>query len=472
MSEDVAPGDGALPPLQHEVVDQAPVAQERLRSDARIAGQDVARLELRQQLPGRRDEQVPVVVPSQLAQSHPQMRARQAAEAGCPDGLEDVAEAHLVAPVALAPQRENGVGAEPHRSIHTQRRVNAEERVHERVCEMAGLGSKDVVVTAERHDPRVDRTAAELRQPVRVDAGTEHGVARRHLAGRAREAHARPLALDDVLYLVAEQKLAAGGRDVVGESPGHEPVVDDPRARHMQRPYASCVGLQFSQAGRSDQLEPRYAVRRPSTQQLLEPGQLGRLACDDHLAADVVRDCALVAVRPQRRSTLNAEPRLQRAGRVVHTRVDDAARASGLVPRDPGLLVEHDDPEPRMPRRERARDGKPDDSGPDDRDVCAAIAHGRVRRSTHILRQRVLGPRAALGRRQAAATRCNRTTLDAVGRRHLQVDGAVPVVLTRLVHLGRAHPGPHLGDVARYASLDADVIRLIVARAVTGGEDR
>ena len=47
-----------------------------------------------------------------------------------------------------------------------------------------------------------------------------------------------------------------------------------------------------------------------------------------------------------------------------------------------------------------------------------------------------------------------------------------PSVVADLVDLRRAHPGPHLGHVARNVALDPDVVRLVVARAVAGGEHR
>src|SRR5918912_452244 len=80
------------------------------------------------------------------------------------------------------------------------------------------------------------------------------------------------------------------------------------------------------------------------------------------------------------------------------------------------------------------------------------------------LRQRVLRPRAALRWGEAAALRADRAALDAVRRRDLDVDLAVPV--PDLVHLRRAHAGPQLAEVARHVALDPDVARLVVAGAV------
>src|ERR671932_620210 len=83
---------------------------------------------------------------------------------------------------------------------------------------------------------------------------------------------------------------------------------------------------------------------------------------------------------------------------------------------------------------------------------------------------RVLGPGAALRRGEAAAARRDRAALDAVRGRHLHVDLAVAA--PGLVDLGRAQVDPELGQVARDAALDPDVIRLVVPRPVPREVDR
>ena len=176
ISDEVAPGDGAFRTWTIPRRRSRTKSSTRLPSAASawarmpaVAGQHVARLELRQQLPGRGDEQVPAVVARHLPQPHSQVHARQATEARRSDGLDDVAGAHLVAPVALAAEREHGVRAEPHRSVHAQRRVDAEERearvgrrVHERVGEVARLRA------AGRSSHRGRARFADRRRPRRV----------------------------------------------------------------------------------------------------------------------------------------------------------------------------------------------------------------------------------------------------------------------------------------------------------------
>ena len=83
----------------------------------------------------------------------------------------------------------------------------------------------------------------------------------------------------------------------------------------------------------------------------------------------------------------------------------------------------------------------------------------------------VLGAAAAFGRGQAAALGGDGAALDAVRRGELHLDGAVAVRVADLVDLRRAHVRPQLRQLARDLRLDADVIRLVVARAVARRED-
>src|SRR5438105_12330792 len=81
-------------------------------------------------------------------------------------------------------------------------------------------------------------------------------------------------------------------------------------------------------------------------------------------------------------------------------------------------------------------------------------------RSGHLIERAV----AALGRRQPAALRRDRSALDAVGvvddHVHLAVLGRI---LWNLVYARRTHPAPRLGDLPRNVLLDADVVGSVVA---------
>src|SRR5690349_8918165 len=86
------------------------------------------------------------------------------------------------------------------------------------------------------------------------------------------------------------------------------------------------------------------------------------------------------------------------------------------------------------------------------------------------LRERVLGAAAALRGREAAAFGRDGAALDAVRGGELDLDGAVAVGVSDLVDLRGAQVDPHLRELARDPRLDADVVRLVVARSVARRE--
>jgi hypothetical protein len=137
---------------------------------------------------------------------------------------------------------------------------------------------------------------------------------------------------------------------------------------------------------RADQLQAGNAVGGAAAMQLLESWQLVLGRRDDDLAAALVRDAAFVAVRRQRRRALHAQACLQRSGGVVDARMDDAAVATGLMPRDLRLLVEHDEPQPWMAPHQGARHCETENARPDDGDVCAPLDR-RGRRVFHDCRR-------------------------------------------------------------------------------------
>ena len=90
---------------------------------------------------------------------------------------------------------------------------------------------------------------------------------------------------------------------------------------------------------------------------------------DDHLAAHLVVDAALVAVLAELEVAGVAEAGLLGAGSVVDARVDDAAVVTGLVLGDLALFLQDDEPAVGVFARERHRRGEADDASADDGDV-------------------------------------------------------------------------------------------------------
>ena len=110
--------------------------------------------------------------------------------------------------------------------------------------------------------------------------------------------------------------------------------VDDPGARRVQPGDSARVRLERFDAVRVDPAQTRYPVGLPAPLQLIEPAQLGGVGRDDHLPARLVGDSVLLAVLVQLARALDAQPRLQRAGRVVDARVNHPRVVTRLMGAD------------------------------------------------------------------------------------------------------------------------------------------
>src|SRR5262245_21918984 len=83
-----------------------------------------------------------------------------------------------------------------------------------------------------------------------------------------------------------------------------------------------------------------------------------------------------------------------------------------------------------------------------------------------LLHDRVLGAVAALGERQAAALRRDRTALHAVRWRNLDSHEIALLAFRNRVDLRRAHVHPRLREAAWNVRPDPDVVRSVVARSI------
>ncbi len=380
----VADVDDPVGLVEHEVVEQRPVGRERLRADAGRPGQDVRDLEPRQELAGRRDEAARREVAHHLAGAHPPVLPRQPPECRRADRLPQVAKGKVAAPVALAGERQHGVRAQPDLAVGTNGRVDAEERelrvrhgIDEAPHQMAALGLQHEVVAAERHDARLRGRTGQRREAIGVDASADDHALCLDVPAAGLDHRHLPASLETD-HLAAEQELAPGGADVVGERLRDAPEVDDRRLGRVQRLHPRDVRLELADPVGPDQLGSRHAVLERAPVELLEPWDLRVVGGDDHLPAAQDRDPALLAVGEDPRRSLDAEPCLERAGRVVDPAVDDTARVAGLVRRDDRLLVEHRDPCIGTACLELARGREADDPGADDGDVEPRGAHKRL----------------------------------------------------------------------------------------------
>ena len=180
---------------------------------------------------------------------------------------------------------------------------------------------------------------------------------------------AAPL-LADGTNLAGQTHGSAGRREIRGVALGNPDEVNDPRDGRVQRRDADGVRLDLGDLGSLQTAEALDPVRLPAALELVQAGQLVRARGDDQLAVAARDDPPLVAVRVKLARPLHAQARLQGAGLVVDACVDDPARVTGLVPRDPGLALEDRDRGTVVAPRELAGDGEADDAGADDHEVA------------------------------------------------------------------------------------------------------
>ena len=185
--------------------------------------------------------------------------------------------------------------------------------------QLAPLGAETQVAAAEGNDPRLGRRTRRDREPVRPGAGAAHDVAglgdatlvldRDALAPRPQRAHPgargdHPSRRLDVLR-------------VRGRDPGE---VDHARSRRMQRGDPAGVRLDLGDLVRVDPPQAGNPVGLAAPLELVEAGELTLVGGDDQLAVLARLDPALVAIGVEQAGPLDAEPRLQRARRVVDAR--------------------------------------------------------------------------------------------------------------------------------------------------------
>src|SRR5918998_1249555 len=110
----------------------------------------------------------------------------------------------------------------------------------------------------------------------------------------------------------------------------------------------------------------------PAPLELIQPSDLALVAGDDHLAAPLVRDCMLFAIRVHLARARDAQASLERAWGVVDAGVNDAAVGAGLAPGHALTALEHRGSQVRAPARELAGDRQTEDACADDNEIALA----------------------------------------------------------------------------------------------------
>src|SRR6266705_1780782 len=151
---------------------------------------------------------------------------------------------------------------------------------------------------------------------VRLDAAAKHGAAER------------------------ERRAAVLGVSAQGE---HEAVaVDDPGGGRFQRSDAGELRLQRASFGVREHFQIGHAVLGGLRAELFQRGNLRHFGRDDELAATPVRNAVLREKRVKSLAARDAQLRLERAARIVDSRVDDFAVARAGAGADRAFRFEDD----------------------------------------------------------------------------------------------------------------------------------
>ncbi len=228
---------------------------------------------------------------------------------------------------------------------------------------------EDQVVAAERHDLRVDAAARHAAELVAVQAAARHDGFRVDLAFR-RLQHRDAGAAHDARDLVAEVHVGAHLARVLAERARHQAPVDDAgdgredrahAARSTVRARAICAASSISRFSMPFAWpRAQRSSSRPSSDSSVATISLPTFLYSMPFASQYSH----ASLRPSTHSL-----RLERAGLVVDSRVDDAAVVARLVLAPDVFFLDVRDAQARVAKQQLARRGEADDASADYSDV-------------------------------------------------------------------------------------------------------
>ena len=250
-----------------------------------------------------------------------------------------------------------------------ERQLGVRDRIDVGANQLSLCRAQPQVAAAEGNDPRLRRGAAGDRHAVRPEPGAEDR--RRRGGDPARVADRYPVSARlGPRHPRIEVDAPSGCGDVLGEGLRDPDEVDHPGGGRVKRRDSARVGLDLRHLAGSEPAQARHSVGLPAPLELVEAPDLALVDGDDQLAGAPVRYLALRAERIEGARALDAQPRLQGPRLVVDPGVDHPARAAGLVPTQPRLRLEDDDPRVGVPDDQLPGDGRPQDPPADDRQVA------------------------------------------------------------------------------------------------------
>ena len=230
------------------------------------------------------------------------------------DGVGQVAGADAAAPIALARQRQDRVGPEPHAAVDLAGQMDAEERqrrvrhrVDQALDERGPLRPQLPVLAAERNDPGLGSLAGRAREAVGLQAGADDHPIGLQRARRRDSSTSR------------RRQLPGPVRRRYRSGSDRRPPA--PRRRARTRPRRSRRSRSPASAARRS---PRSAGSTSASSPWLEPAQAGHAVCLGALAEPAQR---LEFVRLGRGDDLPAGVIRESVGGAVVTQESDSSPA-------------------------------------------------------------------------------------------------------------------------------------------------
>ena len=157
----------------------------------------------------------------------------------------------------------------------------------------------------------------------------------------------------------ADDERAAGVLEVAQVGEHQRMAVDDAGHRGEQRRFAREGRLELARFGAAQPAQAFDAVAERAPLDRAQRLDLRRRRRDDELAAAPMADAARLAIGIEQAPAGDAEPRLQRAGRVVEAGVDDLAVARADAVADAGGRLRGRGSRGRAARARARRRGRP-----------------------------------------------------------------------------------------------------------------
>ena len=283
---------------------------------------------------------------SQLAPSGAGIFSEKPVEAGKSEGLPRIAQGDIRAPVALALKGEHGIWPRFDATTDHAGEVHAEEwergignGINQVPDEVRAGGCQFPIIAAKGDDARLGTQAGRSGDAVAMQAGAVDDEVGLDVTLRGADD------LPSAAGANAEgggacANLVAGGEDQFRHLAHHSRVVDDALLRHTQSGEASRVGFDLPNGSALEPLQAAQSIGRSTRFELAQSHDFGRVDREHDLSTDIMRNPILATKCHHLPNTLHSELRLERAGFVVESAMQNAGVVTALVAAGGGILLQ------------------------------------------------------------------------------------------------------------------------------------